>query len=482
MADYDLIVRGGTVVTASDQFRADVGMRGGRIAALADRLDGGPALDAGGLLVLPGGVDSHCHIEQLQDGGGADEETFATGSTAALAGGTTSVVTFSTQFKGGGVLEPLAEYQRRAAAGAMVDYAFHQIVTDPTEAVIREELPQLVASRRAQPQGVPDLRSAAAGRPAIPRRAGGGAAARLPGDGALRELRRDRLALGRAARGRAHGAEIPRLVAPGGGRAGGDAPRHRAGRAGGHADRGVPRLLPGGGGGDRPRAGARRAGVGRDLPAVFRAERGRHGPPGVRGRQVHVQPGPARRRRHGRAVGGDPPRTLEVVSSDHSGWSYDGPRGKRSNGADAPFTEIPNGVPGLAARLPLLWSEGVATGRITRQRLRPADRHAAGPAVRPARQGPDRTGRRRRPGAVGPGAAHHAHQRADAARDRLHAVRGAGGDRLAGRDDPARRGGHARRRGAGRTRQRPLPARRRPTTSSGTARRLADGFDAAAFC
>jgi dihydropyrimidinase len=66
MPDYDLIIRGGTVVTASDQFRADVGIRAGRIAALAEHLDGGPVLDAAGLLVLPGGVDGHCHIEQLQ--------------------------------------------------------------------------------------------------------------------------------------------------------------------------------------------------------------------------------------------------------------------------------------------------------------------------------------------------------------------------------------------------------------------------------
>jgi dihydropyrimidinase len=57
-------------------------------------------------------------------------------------------------------------------------------------------------------------------------------------------------------------------------------------------------------------------------------------------------------------------RTLEVVSSDHSGWSYEGPHGKRAHGKDAPFTQIANGVPGLAARLPLLWSLGVATERI----------------------------------------------------------------------------------------------------------------------
>jgi dihydropyrimidinase len=56
--------------------------------------------------------------------------------------------------------------------------------------------------------------------------------------------------------------------------------------------------------------------------------------------------------------------TLDVVSSDHSGWSFDGPAGKRAHGSDAPFRDIPNGVPGLASRLPILYSEGVATGRI----------------------------------------------------------------------------------------------------------------------
>ena len=56
---------------------------------------------------------------------------------------------------------------------------------------------------------------------------------------------------------------------------------------------------------------------------------------------------------------------LDVVSSDHSGWSYAGDRGKRVNGADAVFRDIPNGVPGLASRLPIVFSEGVAKGRIS---------------------------------------------------------------------------------------------------------------------
>jgi dihydropyrimidinase len=56
--------------------------------------------------------------------------------------------------------------------------------------------------------------------------------------------------------------------------------------------------------------------------------------------------------------------TLDVVSSDHSGSSYEGERGKRIHGNNAPFPDIPNGVPGLASRLPLVFSEGVAKGRI----------------------------------------------------------------------------------------------------------------------
>ena len=146
MADFELVVRGGTVVTAADTYRADVGIRGGKIAAIADKLDGAETIDASGLLVMPGGVDTHCHIEQLREGGGTDEESFTTGSTACLAGGTTSIITFAAQFKGHGTRETLAEYHRRAKAGAMVDYSFHQIITDPTEAVVRDEIPELVAS------------------------------------------------------------------------------------------------------------------------------------------------------------------------------------------------------------------------------------------------------------------------------------------------------------------------------------------------
>ena len=460
MADYDLVIRGGTVVTAGDTYRADVGVRGGRIAAIGEKLDGTDTLDAGGLYVMPGGVDTHCHIEQLRPNGRADEESFVTGSTACLAGGTTSVITFAAQFKGHGIRDTLAEYHRRAKQ-AMVDYSFHQIITDPSDSRRARRDPRGGGIGCAQPEGVPDLRAVASRRSRIHPRPGSRAPHRGAGDGALRELRGHSLAHGCADGGWSQCAEIPRLVAAQGGGARGDLSCDCPCRNGGSADPGVPRLVFRGGRGDRPCAGTRPEGLGRDLSAVLCAWRRRHGSAGLRGRQVHVQPEPARRR-HQRGSMGDVRRgTLDIVSSDHSGASYEGEQGKRIHGNNAPFPDIPNGVPGLAARLPLVFSEGVAKGRIdlnTYVRListNPAKLFGLYP-----RKGTIAPGIGCRSGAVGPGQARHHHQCADAACDRLHAVRRHGGDRLAGRHREGRTRGDAGWQGTGRAGDGSVPATR----------------------
>ena len=144
MAEFDLVVRGGEVATGYGTTRCDIGVKEGQIVALAEKLEAsGDVVDATGLLVLPGGVDTHCHIEEAQPGGVA-EESFVTASRSAFAGGTTSVVCFIPQWKGGGVLERHADAEARAKKG-MVDYSFHQIIADPTDKVMDEEIPQLVA-------------------------------------------------------------------------------------------------------------------------------------------------------------------------------------------------------------------------------------------------------------------------------------------------------------------------------------------------
>jgi len=69
---HDLVIRGGTLATASETFAADIGIRDGRIATLGEGLQGEDIIDATGKLVLPGGIDAHCHIAQESGSGHHD--------------------------------------------------------------------------------------------------------------------------------------------------------------------------------------------------------------------------------------------------------------------------------------------------------------------------------------------------------------------------------------------------------------------------
>ena len=363
MGEYDLVVRGGTVVTGTDTFRADVGVRGGKIAAVGEGLSGTTTLDAGGMLVLPGGVDTHCHIEQLQEGGGADEESWITGSTACLAGGTTSVVTFSTQFKGQGILAPLAEYRRRAAH-AMVDYGFHQIITDASDAVIFDESPQIVA------EGVRSLKVFLTYDPlhlddraylrvlAAARRAGAMVTVHCENYEAINWRTEALIASGRTAP-KYHAWSRPKMIE----------------REATHRAIALAEMV------DQPiqvfhvscaevaeeiaRAQARGLKVwGETCPQYFVLTAADMDRPGFEGAKYMCSPAPRTASDHEPLWDMVRRGVLDVVSSDHSGWSYEGPKGKRVNGTDAPFRDIPNGVPGLTARLPIIFSEGVSRGRI----------------------------------------------------------------------------------------------------------------------
>ena len=86
MAQLDLAIRGGTIVTASDEFRADIGVRDGRIVSIADRIEGASReIDATGLLALPGGIDSHVHISQESGPDVVMADDFASATRAAAA-------------------------------------------------------------------------------------------------------------------------------------------------------------------------------------------------------------------------------------------------------------------------------------------------------------------------------------------------------------------------------------------------------------
>jgi dihydropyrimidinase len=128
---YDLVIRGGTIVSAQGTFVADLAVADGRVAALGRGLGGGAEeIDASGRLVMPGGVDTHCHIEQLSGAGLMNADTFESATRSAAFGGTTTTVSFAAQHPGMRIADVMADYTERARRGALIDHAYHMIVAD----------------------------------------------------------------------------------------------------------------------------------------------------------------------------------------------------------------------------------------------------------------------------------------------------------------------------------------------------------------
>ncbi len=134
-----VLIRNGRIVTAADDYRADIFVEGETVALIgrgltppADRI-----IDAADRLVLPGGVDPHTHME-MPFGGTESSDTFETGTRAAAFGGTTTIVDFAIQSRGTSTLEALDTWHAKAAGKAAIDYAFHLVVTDLPERRVPE--------------------------------------------------------------------------------------------------------------------------------------------------------------------------------------------------------------------------------------------------------------------------------------------------------------------------------------------------------
>ena len=136
------VIRGGTVVTATRSFPADVLVEDGRIAAVGADLAGDNVIDAAGCLVMPGGIDPHTHLE-MPFMGTTTADDYAIGTRAALAGGTTMVVDFCIPSHGQKLMEAWADWDRRSATAA-TDYAYHMCIVSWSDA-IRAEMAEVVA-------------------------------------------------------------------------------------------------------------------------------------------------------------------------------------------------------------------------------------------------------------------------------------------------------------------------------------------------
>ncbi len=135
-------IKNGTVVTASDTFVADVLVENGKIAALiapghVQSSSDIREIDATGKYVIPGGIDAHTHLD-MPFGGTTSIDDFESGTVAAAHGGTTTIIDFAIQKKGGTLREALDTWHAKAEGKAAIDYGFHMIATDVPPAQLDE--------------------------------------------------------------------------------------------------------------------------------------------------------------------------------------------------------------------------------------------------------------------------------------------------------------------------------------------------------
>jgi dihydropyrimidinase len=368
---FDLVIRNARVATASDVFDSDVAVRGGRIVQLGQGLaPGRQEIDARGRTVTPGGVDAHCHLDQPMEGPARMADDFRTGTRSAAAGGTTTVIPFAAQARGQSLRAAVQDYHARSEGRACIDYAFHLIVSDPTPEVLTRELPELIAEGytsfkiymtyddlKLDDGQILDLLDVA-------RRHGALAMVHAENADCIEWLTKRLEAAGRTAP-RWHAHARPMLVE----------------REATHRAIALSQLV--------------------EVPILIVHVSGKEAVEQIRWARSHGLPIFAETcpqylfltaedlgiddSYHGaRCICSPPPRGKEnqqviwdglgdglftVFSSDHAPFKFDAPEGKKPGGEEVPFRHIPNGIPGLETRLPLLYSEGVLAGRITLQKF-----------------------------------------------------------------------------------------------------------------
>jgi dihydropyrimidinase len=363
MAKLDLKITNGTVAMAADVFRCDIGVRNGRIVSLGDELPAAEeTIDAKGRLVVPGGIDSHCHMDQQPWEGRETADDFRSGTISAACGGNTTVIPFAMQVRGQALRPIVDDYHERARSKAVIDYVFHIILGDPTPQVMGQELPALVRDGctsikifltydllvLSDYQVLEVL--------AFARREGVMVMIHAENNDCVRWLTEYLLAAGKTGikfHGKAHSAvgdreathraiafseliDVPILIAH-------VSAREAAEQIRWAQDRGL-RIFA------------------ETCPQYLFLTEDDMDTHDMEGAKYVCTPPPRTKADQEYLWRGLKNGTFQVFSSDHSPLRYSE---KISGGPRTPFHKIPGGVPGIETRLPLLFSEGVGKGRIT---------------------------------------------------------------------------------------------------------------------
>jgi dihydropyrimidinase len=365
MSAFDTIIRGGRVVTAVDSVVCDVGVKDGRIAALGTGLGGADrVIEAGGLLILPGGVEGHCHIEQMSSVGEAmNADDFFTATRSAVFGGTTTVLPFAAQQKGQSLRQVVRDYHELAGPKAVIDYGYHLIVADPTEQVLGQELPALIEdgftsfkvymtydSLRLDDYQMLDVLSVA----------------RSHGAFVMIHAENHEMIKWLSARLLDRGYGAPKYHAVSHANLGESEATHRAIKLAQLVD--VPMLIVHVSATEAMAEirKAQSAGLkvfGETCPQYLFLTADDLDREGAEGAKFCCSPPPRDKASQEAIWRGLANGTFQVFSSDHAPYRYD-ETGKLKAGPNPTFPQIANGVPGIELRLPLLFSEGVGKGRI----------------------------------------------------------------------------------------------------------------------
>ncbi|MGE8102214.1 dihydropyrimidinase [Allorhizobium sp. NPDC080224] len=362
---FDTVIRNGTVVTASDTFVSDVGIKNGRIVSLAaDLTDADEVIDATGLFVLPGGIDSHVHLDQPSGEGIVMADDFDSGTRSAAIGGNSSVLAFCMQEKGQSLREALKIYHGKAEGKCHIDVSFHLVVTDPTAEVLGQELPALIEDgytslkvfmtyeglRLRDDEILATLDTA--------KRTGALVMVHCENEDAIRYL---------IGRHEEEGKYAPKYHATTRPVAAEREATHRALSLAEIVD--VPIVIVHVSNREAMEEirRARQRGqkiAGETCPQYLMLTADDLDLEGLDGAKFVCSPPPRDKPSQDACWEGIEQGVFDLFSSDHCPFRFDDPEGKLNEKGKRHFRWIPNGIPGVATRLPILFSEGVMKGRI----------------------------------------------------------------------------------------------------------------------
>jgi len=363
---FDTIIRGGTIATAADTFSCDIGITGGTITALGTNLgDASEIVDASGKLVLPGGIDSHVHLSQPSGPGITMADDFESGTRAAAFGGNTMVLPFAMQQKGESLREVVKQYHAKADGNCYVDVSFHLIIADATDRVLGQELPALVEDGYTsfkvfmtyEGMALSDMEMLNV--MSVARETGALVMVHAENYDAIRFLT-DRLERAGHTAPRFHGTSRPIPVER--------EATHRAISLAELVD--VPIMIVHVSNGEAMeeirRAQQRGLKIyGETCPQyLVLTEKDMDGL-NMEGARYVCSPPPRDEKSQKECWAGLEQHVFSLFSSDHCPFRYDDPQGKLNPKGRTSFRWVPNGIPGVETRLPILFSEGVKKGRIS---------------------------------------------------------------------------------------------------------------------